>query len=341
MSQQIKASYSSDNHSSSRLPHFFIYLYFLGGVSLLLFLLSQYAPWRSDRVILSSLNNLSALQCTWRCLGFKVSGFFFESGYKLIFFSFLIFIFIRAFGRAAKAIIKTNLSRRSLEAMASARRLWGIDYYSVHFPGPLAFTLGWLKPKIFISDFLEAELNEEELKIVLLHEGCHQRKKDPGRGLLVNFLSDLLFFLPLTDRIWTAFHLYREVEADLSSLRSSQSMNPFISTLNKMRRFPLPHENKIIQNLFREANDRDLARLLYLVEGRFVSLFSWRKFAMSVILSFSLIVLSLNSFFPRQREAFLEHHIKCPVHSSTGMNNFIHIDKQTDHHFNSRREDHG
>jgi Zn-dependent protease with chaperone function len=341
MSQQIKNSCSRDNYFSSRLPHFFIYFYFLSGVSLLIFLLWQDAPWRSNQVILNSLTNLSALQCSWRCLGDKVSGFFFESGYKLIFISFLIFIFIRAFWRAAKAIIKTNLSRRTLEAMASTRNIWGIDYYSVHFPGPLAFTLGWFKPKIFISDFLEAHLNEEELKIVLLHEGCHQRKKDPGRGLLINFLSDLLFFLPLTERISTALHLCREVEADISSLSSSESLSPFISTLNKMRRFPLPQENKVIKKLFSEANDKDLARLLYLGEGRLGSLFSWRKFALSLGLSVSLIFLSLNSFFPRQREAFLEHHITCPVHNSTGMNNFIYIDKKTNHHFNSRREDHG
>ena len=296
------------------LHYFFIYFYFLSGLSLLFFLLSRLAPWSwlNYKAPLNSFLNWASIKCSWQCLGPSLSGLFLESGFKVVIFSFLVFVFLRALWIAAKAIRSTNSCRRRLEAKASAKKRWGIDYYLIPLSMPLAFTVGWLKPRIFISSSLETSLEEEELKTILFHEARHQRRKDPSRSLLIAFLSDLLFFLPLTKRMRRSFGLYIEIEADLSSLKAGQTRKALMAALAKMHRYPFARE--INSAWFSDTYNRDLDRLRYLSEGKLTPFISWRPLLMTVVLAMSMTLFGLITLFPRQREAFLAHQSSCSGH---------------------------
>ena len=309
----MKSKVRADSEDLNLATHYFlIYFYFLGGTGLLVFLLSQLAPWSNYKGSLNSFLHWAAVKCSWQCLGPSLSGLFFESGLKLVIFSFLVLVFLRALWIAAKAIRSTNSCRRRLEAEASPKKRWGIDYYLIPSSMPLAFTVGWLKPRIFISSSLATSLEEEELRTVLFHEVRHQRRKDPGRSLLIGFLSDLLFFLPLTKRMRRCFGLCTEIEADFSSLKAGQRREALVAALAKMHRYPFARE--INSAWFSDAYNGDLVRLRYLSEGKLTPFLSWRPFLITVVLAISMTLLGLITLFPRQREAFLAHQSSCSGH---------------------------
>jgi len=311
----MKSKVRADSEGLSlALHYFFVYFYFLSGLSLLVFLLRNLAPWSwlNYKAPLNSFLNWASVKCSWQCLGPSLSGLFLESGLKLLIFSFLVFVFFRALWIAAKAIRSTNSCRRLLEAKASPKKRWGIDYYLIPSSMPLAFTVGWLKPRIFISSSLETSLEEKELKTVLFHEVRHQRRKDPGRSLLIGFLSDLLFFLPLTKRMRRSFGLYTEIEADLSSLKVGQTTEALVAALAKMHHYPFDHE--INFTWFSDTFNGDLARLRYHSEGKLKPLLSWRPLLISVVLAISMTLFGLITIFPGQKEAFLAHQSSCSAH---------------------------
>jgi hypothetical protein len=59
-----------------------------------------------------------------------------------------------------------------------------------------AFTVGFLRPRIVVSEGLLALLDERELLSVLAHERHHARRRDPLRRALVRAVCDGLWFVP-------------------------------------------------------------------------------------------------------------------------------------------------
>ena len=84
---------------------------------------------------------------------------------------------------------------------------------------PLAFCSGLLRPRICLSLGLADALNDAELKAVLLHEDHHRRHFDPLRGLLVEIITTLLFFLPVAAELRDSFLTSMELEADQHAVR--------------------------------------------------------------------------------------------------------------------------
>ncbi|GMR13169.1 MAG: hypothetical protein BMS9Abin29_1371 [Gemmatimonadota bacterium] len=62
--------------------------------------------------------------------------------------------------------------------------------------GPVAFTAGLVRPRIYVSASVLAALDSDELELLLLHEIKHCRSGDPLRSLFATILGDLFFWLP-------------------------------------------------------------------------------------------------------------------------------------------------
>ena len=77
-----------------------------------------------------------------------------------------------------------------------------------------AFTAGFLRPTMYVSERLQRELAPDELEAVVLHEGHHLRARDPGRCALATLVADLLFWLPLARAGAERFLLRVELTAD-------------------------------------------------------------------------------------------------------------------------------
>lgn len=79
---------------------------------------------------------------------------------------------------------------------------------------PVAFTYGWIRPRVLISTGLVAGLTEDEMAAVLAHERYHLRRRDPLRVLLARAARDGLFYLPAAGELYRWFEAAKEVAAD-------------------------------------------------------------------------------------------------------------------------------
>lgn len=196
----------------------------LGGLSLVLMVvLFQLYRHPETAVLLVSLPSPDAAMCAIRCLGvtpfLQVLG---ETGQALL-LVFMSFAFLFAFSRTVARILRTlafvdRAERRAVPVGNVARFPFLKNVTVFEDRMPLAFTGGFLKPRVFLSTNLVDILDEKELRAVVLHEAHHQKSKDPLKGLAVSFLSDFLFFLPVSRFIKKAYSLTAEMTADAFSV---------------------------------------------------------------------------------------------------------------------------
>ncbi len=92
---------------------------------------------------------------------------------------------------------------------------WDQSTYPIESDMPSAFTLGLLRPKIFMSSALIDALTPEELSVVQRHEQAHQQHRDPLRLWLFNLV--LSVFTPMVRR-----HLYKTMELTLEQLADAR-----------------------------------------------------------------------------------------------------------------------
>lgn len=107
-----------------------------------------------------------------------------------------------------------------------------------------AFTVGFLQPKIYLSGTLCKRLKREELKAVILHESHHVRKYDPLRLLMVAFICDTFFFIPLSRFLKELFISSKEKAADDAAIAASRRPLELASAMMKL----LKLKNDLILN---------------------------------------------------------------------------------------------
>jgi Zn-dependent protease with chaperone function len=101
------------------------------------------------------------------------------------------------------------LHRAAVEAGLDPRRVRVVD----GLPAP-AFTVGWLRPTVYVAAALPRALAADEVAAVLAHERAHCRRRDPLRLSLMRFAARALFWLPALRRLADAFADEVELRAD-------------------------------------------------------------------------------------------------------------------------------
>lgn len=77
---------------------------------------------------------------------------------------------------------KQSASLSNLLDFAQDKKIQGqdcSDYFTLSVSTPIAFTSGFLSPKIYISTGLQEQVSEQELAIILEHEAAHVTARDP------------------------------------------------------------------------------------------------------------------------------------------------------------------
>jgi len=99
--------------------------------------------------------------------------------------SVLLWLLVAAIGQRTlrRARRKLGMLRRLADSRA------GVPYQVVDDPRPLAWCIGLLQPRVFLSRGLEAQLTDSELQLVLAHEFAHARRRDNLRQLLLRWAS--------------------------------------------------------------------------------------------------------------------------------------------------------
>jgi len=196
----------------------------LGGVAaVFFFVLFQLARHPETALLFTTLPGPAALSCTLRCVGVGPFLQVLGEGAKALLLVSLSGLLLYGLIRTALRIFRTwsfmeRAERRAVSAQGVPRPSF-LDRVTVFEDrSPSAFTAGFIKPKIYVSTGLVDALDENELRAVVLHESHHRESRDPLKGLFVSFVSDLLFFLPVSRWLKKAYHLAAEVTADAGSI---------------------------------------------------------------------------------------------------------------------------
>src|SRR5690606_30185344 len=82
-----------------------------------------------------------------------------------------------------------------------------------------AFTIGWLRPIIFVAEEATGLFTPDQLAAVLEHEQAHVQRRDPLRLSILRFLSCMLYWLPVVRRLATDLADDVELLADQASTK--------------------------------------------------------------------------------------------------------------------------
>lgn len=144
---------------------------------------------------------------------------------------------VLAFEGLALATMVGSLARQAVRQRAFASRLpselmtvLDTDVHIIESQRPHAFTLGFLRPQIVISDGLIEVLDERELLCVLAHERHHARRRDPLRRALVKAVCDGFWFVPGLRRTARAHATVSELAADAVAMDRA-GVQPLASAL--------------------------------------------------------------------------------------------------------------
>ena len=131
------------------------------------------------------------------------------------------------------------LSVRFQNAQSPLRSLWQKShrdgYEQLDCNAPLALTAGLLRPRIFLSSGLTAQLSRTELRAVLAHEQAHQRHRDNLR----QFLLQLLTAPALARQLRADMHQAIEQRADLQAASACGGPQAMAHILIRLQRLAL------------------------------------------------------------------------------------------------------
>lgn len=287
-------------------------VYFFSLSSILFFLLTWFNQKNSPLVSFRIWTNWSDFKCSWECLGSRVTTFIIGDGLRTILASLFLFLFIRALFLFIKRIKETKKFKEVLESIASSQKTFEIKYFIFPFVYPLALIIGWFKPKIFLSTSLINSLQPEELKIVLLHELFHQKKRHPLKNLFLSFLADLLFFFPLTKKMKELLSLAQELRADFQAVDKEKNLAFLFACLNKIYK-PLFFPFNL--TYFSAGPVNNYARWQYLKEDRLKLSLSWRRGIISILIFGFFFFLTFSPLWQKAWKTILEHKPTCFSHS--------------------------
>ncbi|VVA43553.1 conserved hypothetical protein [Candidatus Roizmanbacteria bacterium] len=164
---------------------------------------------------------------------------------------------------------------------------------------PLAFCLGFFRPKIYLSTGLIKLMNNQELEAIILHEKYHLLKKDNIFLVMANFLKQLFLPFPIIADFLDSSIKRREVKADYYGVILMGKKQPVVSAFKKLLNFD--NKDSYLLNYSSAFTDGQH------FENRIQALFGKKSLSFSfkqrnVLISlFSFIILSGFLFAPWQK----------------------------------------
>ncbi|WP_036745300.1 M56 family metallopeptidase [Paenibacillus sp. UNC451MF] len=105
---------------------------------------------------------------------------------------------------------------------------------------PLAFAMGFFKPRIVLSTGLKDLLDSNELEAVVHHEMFHRKHGDPLKTFLMSLLASVMWYIPILKSFHHNYKIVREVLADNYAIDKSGSSIHLGSALLKLLKGKAP-----------------------------------------------------------------------------------------------------
>ncbi len=102
-----------------------------------------------------------------------------------------------------------------------------------------AFTLGFIKPEVYLTSALIENFTPEEIDIVVQHELGHKQRRDPLRQTVLEFLGRLFWFVPVMGRQIVTHGVKTELACDAMALTKGYSRTSIAATLVKISEAPV------------------------------------------------------------------------------------------------------
>jgi len=273
-----------------------------------LFVFFQLARHPETLALLTALPNPTVLVCNIRCQGLmpflQVLG---ETGRGLILIV-MSFSLLYASARTGLRIARTwnfleRIDRRAVHDKDVRRPSFLGNATIFEDPRSLAFTGGLLRPRIFLSTKLLETLDEEELRVVVLHESHHQRSKDPLKSLAVSFVLDFLFFLPVSKFLKKAYLLESETTADARSVELPGDLPAIVGLLLKVKKL-----DGVQASWFFDPTTERVKRLLGVRTRIFPS---FKKIVLAIVLLAITVFIALVPLKKNLISIFISHDQTC------------------------------
>ncbi len=188
------------------------------------------------------------------------------------------------FGVAVGALVVLVLLLRYVTTLRKSRQLHAqFDYlgkrrgawFEMDSECPLVFTLGWWRPRIYLSSGLRRACSADDLAIILLHERAHQQRRDNLR-LLVARLCCAILPGPLARRVLSDLQVVTEEACDFRAAERFGAL-AVAETLLKVKRLLMVQPANLPQDAmaFAERDVETRIKALLRASSR-VSLHTWQ-----------------------------------------------------------------
>ena len=94
-----------------------------------------------------------------------------------------------------------------------------------------AFTIGWFRPRIYLSSALVENHTPRELDIIVRHELGHRMRRDPLRQFLWSLLAELCWFIPIIRARVERMKVGAEIACDAYAALQGYSATEIAGTL--------------------------------------------------------------------------------------------------------------
>ncbi|WP_188176957.1 M56 family metallopeptidase [Paenibacillus sedimenti] len=112
----------------------------------------------------------------------------------------------------------------------------------------IALTLGFLKPKIVISNAWFKNFTQEEVEAILLHEHFHCMKRDPLKFLAIHILLEGMAYIPSLKSLVEYYKTWRELLADRYAMEQMKNSLALGSALLKIAK-----SNRVVKHSYSEV----------------------------------------------------------------------------------------
>jgi len=164
---------------------------------------------------------------------------------------------------------------------------------------PLAFCLGFFRPKIYLSTSLIKLMNRYELEAIILHEKYHLLKKDNILLVVVSFIRQFFILFPIFIDFFDSLIKAREVQADRYGSVLLGKKQPVAAAFKKLLRFDLNNSYRLGYSSAFTDHQHFEARIHALFGRKSVLIHFKLKNILISLLSF--IVLTVFFFSPWQK----------------------------------------
>ncbi|WP_233335438.1 M56 family metallopeptidase [Priestia megaterium] len=189
----------------------------------LLFIISMFALYISSCIILHYHPNHNCISWLWECMKMH----YIQTIRVLVMImiaisigslAYLCYICIKTNSLICELLKwKTNVCESKIICMFQDKH--SVQVQVVKHSLPLAFTYGFIRPRILISTKLVELLQSDELEAVLEHEYYHCMCRDPLKVSIWLSLTRVCSFLPVSLKLFQGYAVKKEVAADAFAIR--------------------------------------------------------------------------------------------------------------------------